>query len=320
MKILCGTDFSEPAKGAAEVAACIATKNKLPLKLVHCVADWLAPAEYPVGHALDAVGQELLDAEADRVCAPGQRVETKILHGSASHHLISEGNSGTALVVLGATGKGTAGRLLVGSVAEHVAESVIAPTLVVREAEPLLQWLQNGRELKVLCASDISESESALSSTIAKLLLLGPLNLECAHFVEMNAVMMQSAAWAIEEPDLATPTNEEIAAIQEKVKQRFCDAVGVEPRVVHASPSLGNPAYDLVDLAHKTKADLVVVGSHHKHGFQRLKHPSFSRRVLAHARTNVLCVYLGAADPEPRVSISLRKKGTVAGVPAEAKV
>ncbi|RBP46452.1 nucleotide-binding universal stress UspA family protein [Roseimicrobium gellanilyticum] len=316
MKVLCGTDFSEPAKDAAEVASYVAAKLKHPLKLVHCVADWLAPAEYPVVESLHSHGQNLLDAEADRICAPGQRVETTVMHGSAGHHLIEEGDDDTALVVMGATGKGITERLLVGSVAEHVAESVITPTLVVRHAEPLLQWLQNGKALKVLCASDVSESEDALPRAIEKLLLLGPIDLECAHFVQMNAKMVQSGEWMVGDSDFTTPANKETTAVQEKVKKRFDEAIGVVPRAVHVLPSWGNPAYDLVAVAQRAKADLIVVGSHHRHGLQRLKHPSFSRRVLAHGHTNVLCVYLGEAELESKVSATSRKAGQKAGVPA----
>lgn len=320
MKVLCGTDFSEPSKAAAEVAAYMAAKLKLPLKLVHCVADWLAPTEYPVDDTLQAHGQYMLDAEADRICSPGQRVETTVMHGSADHHLTSEGNRDTAMVVVGVTGKGMATRLLVGSVAEHVAETVSAPTLVVRRSGPLLQWLQNGKTLKVLCASDISESEQAISSALARLLILGPIDLECAHFVQTEAFIAESTAWAADPAELLAPSAEEVAKIQEKVKERFYLAVGKMPQAVHVRAPLGNPAYDLVSLAHETKADLIVVGSHHKHGLQRLRHPSFSRRVLAHSDTNVLCVYLGSADLEPKITVTLRKEGHKADVSATASL
>jgi hypothetical protein len=43
MSVLCGIDFSESSAKAAEVAVEIAAPLKLPLYLVHAVADW--PAE-----------------------------------------------------------------------------------------------------------------------------------------------------------------------------------------------------------------------------------------------------------------------------------
>jgi nucleotide-binding universal stress UspA family protein len=307
MKILCATDFSQPAKDAAEVAAYIAAKLKVPLALIHCITDWLAPADYPVSGPLDLQAEDLLNAEADRICAPGQRVEIKVLHGSASHHITAVGNTDSAMIVMGATGKGTVGRLLVGSVAEHVAETVTAPTLIVRNAEPLLNWVLNGKPLKVLCASDIAESENALTRAISRLLVLGPLSLECAHVVQINALLLSASEWLMEQPTLADPTPEEVEAMRVRFKKKFQQAVGFEPQAVHVRQTPENPAYELVSIAQGQKADLIIVGSHHKHGLQRVKHPSFSRRVLAHAHTNVLCVHLGTADLEPKVLVSLKR-------------
>lgn len=318
MKVLCGTDFSKPARAAAEVAAYLAANLALPLRLVHCVADWLAPVDFPACDVLHVTGQELLDAEADRICAPGQCVETRVLHGDAGHHLVVEGNHDTAMVVIGSSGKGLATRLLTGSVADHVAETVGAPTLVVRHEEPLLQWLQNGRTLKVLCASEISESGQALTSAVAGLLLLGPLDLECAHLVQAATAQTADAECAGAARQLFAPSSAETAAIQDCIKSQFHESIGLEPCVVHVRSSLGNPAYDLVSLSLEMKADLIVVGSHHKHGLQRLRHPSFSRRVLAHARTNVLCVYLGGAGIEPKVPATRKRDAQEAGVSAVA--
>ena len=43
-------------------------------------------------------------------------------------------------------------------------------------------------------------------------------------------------------------------------------------------------------MAHEEQADLIVVGSHQRHGLSRLAHPSVSRAVLHHAPMNVACV------------------------------
>jgi nucleotide-binding universal stress UspA family protein len=317
MKILCATDFSEPAKEAAEVAAYMAAKLKVPLTLIHCIADWLAPADYPVSRPLNLQAEDLLNAEADRICASGQRVEIKVLHGNASHHITALGNTDTAMVVMGATGKGTVGRLLVGSVAEHVAETVTAPTLVVRNADPLLNWVLNGKPLKVLCASDVAESESALTRAISNLLLLGPLSLECAYIVQTDALLRSASEWLMEQPTLAKPTSEEVEAMRVRIKQRFQQAIGFEPQAVHVRQIQENPAYVLVSLAREQKADLIIVGSHHKHGLQRVKHPSFSRRVLAHAQNNMLCIHLRTADLDPKVQVSLKRNGGKGISPAE---
>ena len=309
MKVLCGTDFSELSREAAEVAAYAAARLKAPLTLVHCVTDWLAPMHSPTSSHFEAPAMSMLNTMVDHICAPGQRVELKVFHGNASHHLAASANSDAALVVLGATGKGIAGRLLIGSVAEQVAETVSSPVLVVRKAEPLRQWLVHGAPLRVLCVSALSECEESLRTAITGLLLLGPLHLECAHIVEGSALLLQSSARVPEQAELAFLTRGEIKSLQEQLRQRCTESVGIAPTMTYVRQSLGNPAYDLVRLAHEEKADLILVGSHHKHGLQRLMHPSFSRRVLAHADTNVLCVHLGAADQNPVPALSKEATG-----------
>lgn len=292
MKVLCGTDFSPSANDAAEVAAYMAAKLNQRLSLVHCIADWLIPPDYPVTHPLDDEARELLDDEVGRICAKGQPVETKLFHGSAGKHLIAEAAEDVSLLVLGATGKGALARTLVGSVAEHVAEAASAPTLVVRNAQPLLNWLLNNTPLKVLCATDAGEPEGITPRAVANLLLLNPLELECAYFTQAGPYQLDTTGWSTVYPMLTGPDDEEIRAIESKVRQKFYQIAGFGPIAVHVRQSIGNPAYDFVTLADNVKADLIVVGSHHKHGLHRLMHPSFSRRVLAHSQTNVLCVSL----------------------------
>ncbi|RBP38177.1 nucleotide-binding universal stress UspA family protein [Roseimicrobium gellanilyticum] len=300
MKVLCGTDFSQSANDAAEVAASLAARLRHRLSLVYCLADWLVPPDYPVVHPLDDQARELLDDEVGRVCSKEQMVETKLLHGNVSHHLITESAQDTSMIVMGATGKGAFARSLIGSVAEHVAESASVPTWVVRNAQPLLNWLLNNKPLKVLCAIDAGESEAAIPQAVADLLLVGPLEVECAYFMHVGAYQLEATDWRTVHPALLVPDEAEIGVIQSRMKQAFNQTAGFGPIAVHVRQAIGNPAYDFITIADNVKADLVVVGSHHKHGLQRLLHPSFSRRVLAHSTTNVLCVsLLPAKDAGP---------------------
>ena len=305
MKILCGTDFSESANDAAEVAACLAAKWHQLLSLVHCNTDWLSPPDYPLNHPLDNQSRDMLEDEAERICGGGQPIQTKVLHGNASGHLLAEAGTDTSMIVLGAAGKGAYATSILGSVAEHVAESAGAPTLVVRNAQPLLNWLMNNKPLKVLCATDARESEDAILKELAKLLFLGPLEVECAYFMPAGPYELEVTDWRRVSSTLPVPDDEEIRAIQSKIRQRFQQAADFGPIAVHVRQSMRNPAYELVTLAESIQAELIVVGSHHKHGLHRLMHPSFSRRVLAHTATNVLCVSLSGAEklqPPPRTS------------------
>jgi nucleotide-binding universal stress UspA family protein len=53
----------------------------------------------------------------------------------------------------------------------------------------------------------------------------------------------------------------------------------------------------LIGLATKAQADLIVVGTHQWHGLSRLQHGSVSRGILHHAPMSVACVPTPAAAP-----------------------
>ena len=73
------------------------------------------------------------------------------------------------------------------------------------------------------------------------------------------------------------------------------------PLKVHVRSVAGLPAAEFLHTADEQRSSLLVVGTHQRHGWQRLKAPSFSRNVLAHASTNVLCVPAATAAKEDRI-------------------
>ena len=290
MKIICGTDFSEPAKEAAEVAAAMAVKLMTPLHLIHCVADWLAPAELPVIQFMDSSALVTLEAESLRLARPGLKITTELLYGSASHHLALAAISEVSLLIIGSTGKGTLEKLLLGSVSEHVAQTSSVPVLIVRKAEPLLSWLLNRTAMRTLCAAELAETGDAALAAIQTLSRLGELFLEIGHVVPTDMLLIQAAGFinppAKDGPDAA----DEVVSLQRDMAEQSRHSLGITPQAVHVRESFGNPAYEFLSLAHDRQTDLIVLGSHHRHGIDRLFHPSFSRRILRHSATNILCV------------------------------
>ena len=84
MQILCATDFSKSATDAADVAAALAKKMKLPLRLVHCGQDFIVMGDLPVVVADERPVKDQLRREAERLrrltCAARQaaaRVRTR---------------------------------------------------------------------------------------------------------------------------------------------------------------------------------------------------------------------------------------------------
>ena len=140
-KILCPVDFSEPSRLALETAAQLANDHQGELLLVHA---WEAPihpeySELMLENELiapirkreeECLARFKQDAEA-LGCA---RVQTKLLFGVPWHAIVNETRDDPAidLVVMGTHGRSGIKHVLLGSVAERVAQHARCPVLLVR--------------------------------------------------------------------------------------------------------------------------------------------------------------------------------------------
>lgn len=293
MRIICPTDFSKPATQAADVAAAFAAKRKQPLKLVYCAVDRIVGADVTPIFPEIQMAPENLEKEARRLGSWGIEISSAVLTGSEHVEIGREAQEDAELIVMGSTGIGGAERWLLGSVSERVAESAPVPTLVVRTAQPLVSWLRQGRPLRVLCAVDFTMSADAALATLKHLKELGPMVVEVAY------VSCFDEAGATFPP--GTDSSERRQMVERDIWERVQQALGCAEITIHCKEAIDNPAFSFVRLADERQVDLVVVGTHQTHGLKRLVSPSFSRRVLKHAATNVLCVPLSSYHPEFRV-------------------
>jgi nucleotide-binding universal stress UspA family protein len=290
MQILCATDFSPAAMAAADIAAALAKKLQLPLRLVHAAPDYIVMGDLPVVVPDDHPLREQLKKEAERLSATGIQVAEELRHGSPSFETIdATSEQPTKMIVVGSTGKGMAGRWLIGSVAERVAESAAVPTLVVRQPELLQDWLKGEATLRLLCGVDFTASADAAIAAVQTLAALGQVEVEAAY------------VRPVEDPILS---QDQQSAQQRDVWERLHAILGDLPVKVHVRDVGGPPATEFLHTADEQKAGLVVVGTHH--GWQRLKAPSFSRNVLAHSVTNVLCVPAAAGTPDMHIPVIRR--------------
>jgi len=292
MQILCATDFSKSAQAAVDVAAKLAAKAGHPLRLLHCGQDWVVMGELPMMVPDDGEIVEQLKREAERVRAKGIEVVEEFCRGNAGYEIVrAASEKPTWMVVVGTTGMGRAERWLIGSVAERVAESAPVPTLMVRQPASLMSWLDEGAELRMFCGVDFTGSSDAAIIAAKALTALGGVRVEAAHVLTGEHQKLEG------EPQLA---------LQRDVWERLHELLGDVSASVQVCPSSDHPAIEFLNKGVESGAGLIVVGSHQKHGLGRLRGASFSRAVVGHASTNVLCVPEVAIKRVPSVPVIRR--------------
>ena len=140
MKILIAIDdskFSDRALHA--ISALIPSKGTL-IRVLHVLQPVTAtpPPEMAAGYApeLEAQAKEaekLLKRAADTLAASGYKVDTAVENGDVRLKIIDSASEwGADLIVVGSHGRSGIPRLLLGSVAEHVARHAPCSVLIVR--------------------------------------------------------------------------------------------------------------------------------------------------------------------------------------------
>ncbi len=289
-QIVCGTDFSIHASEAINTAAAIARRGRLPLLLVHVMEKSpLTGDAVAIHRQLEKSAREKLVHEASVLRDRDVEVRTELLKGHPEAELLRvAARPESRLVVTASLGHIAVSRLLIGSVAERTAEASPIPTLVVRDAKPLIEWAEGRRTLKVFVAGDFTASAEAAIRWVKELRSIGPCEVVLGHVdwpaEERRRLGIQSAVPFSQNPP-------EVERILERDLQAKLDRLlGDASARVRITPSWGAPDFYLIEMANDEQADLIVVGTHQRQGLSRLMHRSVSRSVLHHAPTSVACI------------------------------
>lgn len=288
--IVCGTDFSSTAVEAVDIAAEMARRLNVKLLLLHVEEfSGLAVADPTLFEQVVFKSRQELDREAERLRKSDTKVEEKLLSGSVFNELVDAAADAKArLMVVGAVGHSLARRLLVGSVAERVAETSPVPTLVVRPGSRLGSWVRGEHPLKVLVGYDFSAAGDAALRWLNEMQAVGA--------CETNVVHID---WPPEEAHRLgyhgpLPLTENPKEIQNFLERDMAERVAMllppEKVTVTVEPGWGHPEGYLFEIAHRQHVDLVVVGTHRRHGWGRLRFGSVARTVLHHATVTVAVV------------------------------
>lgn len=303
--ILCGTDFSGDATEAANVAGAIARKLGVKLFLVH-VDEFseLATSDPGLYESALAGKRKALKRDAERLRKLETAVEDLLPSGVVFEDLIQSATKFEArMIVVGAVGHGLARRLLVGSVAERVAENSPVPTLVVRPGGAVGAWIAGEERLRVLAGYDFSNASDAAMRWLGELAGIGSCEINIAY---VDWPPDQAHRLGYRGP-VALDANP--AQLQSFLERDLRERVAMDPPPDSVSLSVvagwGRTDAHLLQIAQAQKAGLIVVGTHGRHGLGRFRFGSVSRGILHHAPVSVAVIPTSARDREqvavPRV-------------------
>ena len=284
--ILVATDFSDCSRHALMQAAALARSHKSNIVVLHVV-----PSEPMIQNALEPASWEHQDRihRAQSEMASAEIVDS--LAGVPYELLVEDGalkavlaatiqDREISLLVLGTHGRTGMKKVLLGSVAEQIFRLAECPVLTVGPREPSA-LLTHGRFESVLFATDFSPgSLHALSYAIA-FAQESKARLTLMHAVEEGSV----TALYLHERLLADARKR----LDELVPQNAGFAFAPEVEIVD-----GFPFDQILAIAAKKKADLIVMGVHKSGAFgaRTAAHLpwSIAQSVVCHAKCPVLTV------------------------------
>lgn len=297
--IVCGTDFSQHAAQAVEAAAALAKRLDEPLVLVHAV-DKEARTNLPTDlhDSLCIFERAQLHDELERLRAAKVAVIEAFAAGKPDAVLVEAVTAHHArLLVISSQGRRRPGRWRLGSVAERAAEASPVPTLVVRAAAPFTGWTLGKRKLRVFVGADFSAPSDAALRWVHWLRQVGPCEVVVTF---LEPVMIEHGPFdmypsAVVGEMLAKREHSEHRTFRRRVK----DVLGQRGVRVHIEKGWGRSDAHLIQMAQDERADLIVVGTHQRHGLGRIGHLSVSRGVLHYAPMSVACVPAGTEMETP---------------------
>jgi nucleotide-binding universal stress UspA family protein len=299
MTILCGTDFSDHAAEAARVAAGIAARLGLPLRLVHVVPpERVGGEDTQQGPAGVEASARIVDEALRLRLAFGIEIEGRTESGHADEILVSLAErTGARWIVLGSLGTRDQHQWLLGSVAERVAQASAVPVLVVRNGARIEAWTNGGASLRVLAGVEPTPGSLAALRWASGLRAIGPTKLVVARI-----------AWPVHEHGrLGIPPPVPLDRLRPELEAALLDETrtwaDIEPGadvafVVRAG--FGRVDVHLTQVAEELGTDLLVVGSHRRATVARLWQGSVSRGVLHGAPMSVACVPAESNVPAQR--------------------
>lgn len=285
--IVCGTDFSETASEAAKIAAMIASRLNVPLKLIFS-RDPLSISPPPeIAKNLDENYQKRIKEEAHKLEKCGAQVEGVLCHGSPAESLVKVAQDSKArLLIVGWFGVNS--RWRIGSTAQRVCEFSPVPTLVIQDPEPFKKWLNKEQALKIFVGTDFSISANKALRWVKELMQIAPCEITATYISQPGEEAQRLGGVS---PLLLVGNPPDVQLILERdLREKVDTILGPNDAKILVFGNWASKSRHLAELARREKSHLIVVGTHQRHGENRLRHGSISYDILHESPTSVACV------------------------------
>ena len=288
-EILCPTDFSDASRHALEHAMVIARWYDARLTAVNVIHMAVLPpimaasyADVPLPPVPTYEEQEAtLRAWLEPAERGGVRTRRLVTEGAAAHVILDEARSLHAdLIVMGTHGLGGFERFMLGSVTEKVLRRAVCPVLTV---PPAMQTAAKVPYTRMLCAVDVSDpSLAALTTAFA-----------FAQEADAALTIVHVFDWPADEDLLVErfDAGEFHRVVEEQTRQRLEALIPADVRVwctPRVTLAYGKPYREIVEIAAREQADLIVMGVHGRNPLNLALFGSTTNQVVRHAPCPVL--------------------------------
>jgi nucleotide-binding universal stress UspA family protein len=309
MRVLLAYDGSAGSVEAAALTEAISWPSDSVLRVVSVIEPTLSAISGPwdrgsalspeLDAAITASANEALREVIERLGSSGRSVDGDVLRGRAASAIIDNAREFRAdLVIVGSRGHGAIATLLLGSVSSEVVDHAPCPVLVARR----------GTLSQAVFATDDSPAAHAAEAVLGRWPVFGDIPIRVVSVAEVVNPWTVGIA-----PTMYGQVLDAYAAeLRESKAQHQRIAADAAARLRdngrRANPEMrdGDAAAEIIAVAERRGADVIVVGSRGRTGLTRLLLGSVARNVLSGSTASVLIVH------EPSENATERKAARVA--------
>ncbi len=284
--ILVGTSLDVSSDPVVRAGAELARRTGAGLRLLHAHALPVAYFAAPTGlttvnpdllETERQVRRQMLDEQLGRLAIDADSLAGVTIEAGAPHRMLLEAATthGTELIVVGA--RETAGRALHGSTTDRVLRKATCPVLVVAGDSAL-------PPRRVLIPTDLSPlSEGCVREALDILAGLGTVS-----DLEIEALFVLTT----EEHESSTQfTPEQIERLAHEELDRFLNHLPVPKDLeIRCRVRIGEIRKEILHQLETSSADLLILGTHGRSGFERFLLGSVAADMASHAPCNVLII------------------------------